>query len=227
MSYRARTLDGPLLHVLGLSVCVIVVLTMVTFLVASPPPPLLTTVDAVPVESGAATSAAAHRAAEAERVRDAAFDASVVNNGVSAELALDSAEEFAPAAVVVEGWFNGRPLVRAGTMMMTVTAYSPDERSCGADADGITASGYSVWTNGMRSVAADTRLLPFGTLLSVPGYHDGGVVPVLDRGGRIKGHRLDVLYPTHARARAWGVREVEVTIWRYADGQPDDFRQQH
>jgi 3D (Asp-Asp-Asp) domain-containing protein len=209
-------------------VCVVVVLTMVTFLVASPPPPLLTTVEAMPVEAG--LTEAERRAAEAERIRDAEFDAAVVNNGVSAELAFDEVPAEAPHVpdqMVVEAWFNGRPLVRAGTRMMKVTAYSPDERSCGADADGITASGYSVWTNGMRSVAADTRVLPFGTLLSVPEYHDGAVVPVLDRGGRIKGQRLDVLYPTHERARQWGVRDVEVTIWRYADGQPDDFRQQH
>ncbi|MCP3902501.1 MAG: hypothetical protein GY715_02610 [Planctomycetes bacterium] len=121
-------------------------------------------------------------------------------------------------------WFNQRPVRPARTRTMTVTAYSPDDRSCAPYADGVTASGYSVWTNGMRLAAADTRVLPFGTLISVPGYDDGAVVPVLDRGGRIKGDRLDVLYATHERALRWGVRELEITIWEYADGQPSDFR---
>jgi len=114
-------------------------------------------------------------------------------------------------------WFNGRRVRPARTLWMTVTAYSPDHRSCGKWADGVTASMKSVWTNGMKLVAADTRLLPFGTLLSVPGYDSGRIVPVLDRGGAIKGRRLDVLYPTHAIARKWGVQKLPVTVWEYAD----------
>ena len=113
--------------------------------------------------------------------------------------------------------FNGRPIRPAKTLTMKVTAYSPDERSCGIHADGVTASGYSVWTNGMKLVAADTRMLPFGSIISVPGYHGGKPVPVLDRGGKIKGHRLDVLYPTHEIARQWGVQTLRVTVWEYAD----------
>lgn len=131
----------------------------------------------------------------------------------------DSAEEIR--------WFNNRPIRPAGTMSMLVTAYSPDEQSCGEWADGITASGYSVWTNGMNLVAADTSVLPLGSLVSIPGYDSGNVVPVLDRGGAIKGNRLDVLYPTHERALQWGVQRLEVTVWEYADGQPNGFRQNH
>ena len=120
-------------------------------------------------------------------------------------------------------WFNGRPIHPADVIPMRVTAYSPDARSCGAFADNVTASGYSVWTNGMRLAAADTKLLPFGSLISVPGYDDGAVVPVLDRGGRIKGRRLDVLFPTHEEAMEWGVRQLPVVVWEYADGRPHDF----
>ena len=120
--------------------------------------------------------------------------------------------------------FNGRPVRPSRTVRMLVTAYSPDAQSCGAFADGITASGYSVRTNGMKLVAADTTLLPFGTMLSIPGYDDGYIVPVLDRGGAIKGNHLDVLFPTHEEALQWGVRHLDVTIWEYADGKPNDFR---
>ncbi|MFP4144875.1 MAG: 3D domain-containing protein [Phycisphaeraceae bacterium] len=113
--------------------------------------------------------------------------------------------------------FDQRPLRKVREMSMVVTAYSPDERSCGKWADGITASGYSVWTNGMKLLAADTDVLPFGTILTVPGYNDGRPVQVLDRGGAIKGNRLDVLYPTHERARQWGRQRLTVTVWEYAD----------
>ncbi len=123
--------------------------------------------------------------------------------------------------------FNGRPVRATKTITMKVTAYSPDAKSCGDSADGITASGYSVWTNGGRMVAADTSILPLGSLIAVPGYDAGAVVPVLDRGGAIKGNRLDVLFPTHEAAREWGVRDIKVTVYEYADGKPNDFRPNH
>lgn len=120
--------------------------------------------------------------------------------------------------------YNGRPVRSVAVLHMRVTAYSPDERSCGASADGITASGYSVLTNGGFLVAADPRVLPLGSLVSIPGYDDGAIVPVLDTGGAIKGNRLDVLYPSHEIAVQWGVQELDVEVWEYADGLPSGFR---
>lgn len=113
--------------------------------------------------------------------------------------------------------FDDRPLRKVRTIEMKVTAYSPDERSCGKWADGVTASGKSVWTNGMKLVAADTSMLPFNTILTIDGYNAGKPVQVLDRGGAIKGNRLDVLYPTHEEAMKWGVRIIKVDVWEYAD----------
>jgi 3D (Asp-Asp-Asp) domain-containing protein len=142
--------------------------------------------------------------------------------------AVSSDDETAPVVgsaptPTAQRFFNGRPLRVAKTITMEVTAYSPDERSCGLHADGTTASGYSVWTNGMKLVAADTSVLPFGSLVSVPGYDDDSVVPVLDRGGAIKGNRLDVLYATHEQAQRWGRQTLQVTVWEYADGKGSDF----
>jgi 3D (Asp-Asp-Asp) domain-containing protein len=117
-------------------------------------------------------------------------------------------------------WFDGRPVRPVRTMWMTVTAYSPDKASCGPFADGQTATLHSVWTNAMQLVAADPSVLPYGSMITVPEYADGEIVPVLDCGAAIKGNRLDVLYPTHRRARQWGVQQIPVTIWEYADGQP-------
>lgn len=122
-------------------------------------------------------------------------------------------------------YFNGRAVRPSRTITMTVTAYSPDSQSCGDSADGITSSIHSVWTNAMKLVAADSAVLPLGSLVSVPGYDSGNIVPVLDRGGAIKGNRMDVLYPTHETALKWGVQKLKVTVWEFADGSgPCDFR---
>ncbi len=123
---------------------------------------------------------------------------------------------FTPEAGAVR-YFDGRPIRPKKTIYMTVTGYSPDARSCGDSADGRTATNHSVWTNGMNLVAADPRLLPYGSLVSVPGYASNDVVPVLDCGGAIKGARLDLLYPSHEQALRWGVKRVRVTVWEYAD----------
>ena len=96
---------------------------------------------------------------------------------------------------------------------MRVTAYCACSRCCGRFSDGKTASGRSIYAHGSRFVAADTRLLAFGTKLSVPGYNQGAPVPVLDRGGRIKGHRLDVFFLSHSQARKWGTRWLNVTVY--------------
>lgn len=117
-------------------------------------------------------------------------------------------------------WFDGRPMRPTKTVWMTVTAYSPDKASCGKFADGHTATLHSVSTNAMQLVAADPKILPYGSTISIPGYAKDDIVPVLDCGSAIKGHRLDVLYGTHARARQWGVQRLPVTVWEYADGLP-------
>lgn len=114
-------------------------------------------------------------------------------------------------------WFDGRAARPVKVIYFTVTGYSPDARSCGEFADGKTATMYSVWTNGMNLVAADPKVLPYWSMVSIPGYANGEIVPVLDCGGAIKGNRIDLLYPTHEIARKWGVRQVPVTVWEYID----------
>lgn len=95
---------------------------------------------------------------------------------------------------------------------MLVTAYCPCRKCCGPNAQGLTASGKPVSHNGGRFVAADTSVLGFGTKLVIPGYADGAPVEVIDRGGAIKGDRLDVYFPTHAEALQWGRRWVDVVV---------------
>ncbi|MFP4105563.1 MAG: 3D domain-containing protein [Phycisphaerae bacterium] len=107
------------------------------------------------------------------------------------------------------------------TLRMRVTGYCPCRRCCGRHADGITASGKNIYAHGSKFVAADTRLLPFGTRISIPGYNGGAPVPVYDRGGKIKGNRLDLFYLSHHTARRWGVQYLDVTV--YVDSLPEGF----
>ena len=102
---------------------------------------------------------------------------------------------------------------RTRAVHMKVTAYCPCPICCGAYSDGITASGKSINTNGSRFVAADTRILSFGTRLGIPGYNNGQPVPVLDRGGAIKGNRLDVFFISHKQAIKWGVKHLDVKVY--------------
>jgi 3D (Asp-Asp-Asp) domain-containing protein len=104
----------------------------------------------------------------------------------------------------------GGPKLR--TMLMEVTAYCPCVRCCGSRAQGLTASGRHVSFNGGRFVAADTKLLKFNTKLRIPGYADESPVQVIDRGGAIKGAKLDVFFPTHEEARRWGRQKLLVTV---------------
>jgi len=73
---------------------------------------------------------------------------------------------------------------------------------------GMTASGTRACQG---TIAADTTLLPFGTIVKVPGYGYGRVE---DRGGAIKGMRLDLWYPSHDEAKEWGRRRIFVEVWK-------------
>lgn len=89
-----------------------------------------------------------------------------------------------------------------------VTAYCACSKCCGAWADGYTASGHKI-SKGDRFVATPSSI-PFGTRLRIAGYAEGQSVRVLDRGGAIKGNRLDVYFDTHQEALNWGVKYIEV-----------------
>lgn len=82
-----------------------------------------------------------------------------------------------------------------------VTAYCPCAKCCERWADGATSDG-TILSPRSRVVAAP-RGIPFDTMLYVPGY---GLARVADRGGAIKGRRLDVFFWTHEEALQWGRR---------------------
>ena len=96
------------------------------------------------------------------------------------------------------------------TKRMRVTAYCPCTKCCGENAAGVTACGHRI-RPGDNLVAADPRYT-FGTEMIIAGYNDGKPVKVLDRGGAIKGDRLDVFFHSHRQALEWGVRYIEVKV---------------
>lgn len=88
-----------------------------------------------------------------------------------------------------------------------VTAYCPCGVCCGRWAgNGKTASGSSALLSG---IAADP-MLPYWTVLDVPGY---GEAMVDDRGGKIRGNKLDVRLQSHKLARSWGAKYLAVKVY--------------
>lgn len=185
------------------------VLTVATAIIAKQLGPVSPMASITPPQATTAEAPAPQLEAEAPAVQPAAL-ATPAFASLAGEVEPDTSLR----------WFNGRPVRPARTITMKVTAYSADAASCYPFADGQTATLHSVDANGGFLVAADTDLLPFGTMLSIDGYNDGKVVPVLDRGGAIKGNRLDLLFPSHEAALQWGVKTLDVVIWEYADGKP-------
>ena len=130
---------------------------------------------------------------------------------------------FALTILIVVVWAGGRATechhtapetaCETRTVKMRITAYCPEKCCCGAYADGITASGHKI-KSGDKFIAAP-KSIPFGTWITVVGY---GYAEVLDRGGAIKGNRLDVYFGDkdgvkgHQRALNWGVKWIEVEL---------------
>lgn len=73
---------------------------------------------------------------------------------------------------------------------------------------GITASGKRAQHG---TIAADTNVLPFGTIVYVPGYGYGRVE---DRGSAIKGQKLDLWFSSHEAALKWGRKRLQVQVWK-------------
>jgi 3D (Asp-Asp-Asp) domain-containing protein len=62
---------------------------------------------------------------------------------------------------------------------------------------------------GWGVVAVDPSVIPLGTRLTIPGYGEGVAA---DTGGAIRGNRIDLWFPSLAKARAWGRRTVTITL---------------
>ncbi len=73
---------------------------------------------------------------------------------------------------------------------------------------GVTASGSRTrW----GVAAVDKSVFPFGTVFHIPGY---GYARAEDVGGAIKGNHIDLWFPSHAAAKQWGRKTLNVQVWR-------------
>jgi 3D (Asp-Asp-Asp) domain-containing protein len=81
----------------------------------------------------------------------------------------------------------------------------------------VVATGYShtghrtatgIWPK-RGTIAVDTAVIPFGTRIYIPGYGSG---IAQDRGGAIRGNRIDLFFETEKEALQWGRRKVTIRI---------------
>lgn len=82
---------------------------------------------------------------------------------------------------------------------------------------GITSSGTMARPG---TIAADTSLYPYGTIMHIPGYGYGRVE---DTGGAIKGQHIDLYRPNHWFARHWGVQTRQIRVWLPPRLDPEEF----
>ena len=92
----------------------------------------------------------------------------------------------------------------SGTKYFKVTAYCSCSKCCGKRT-GRTASGTKATAG--RTVAASSQF-KFGTKLNI----NGKTYVVEDRGGAVKGNKIDVYMNSHAAALAWGVKYLPVEV---------------
>ena len=90
------------------------------------------------------------------------------------------------------------------TKIYKITAYCSCAKCCGKS-NGITACGRKAKAG--RTIAAP-RGFSFGTKLSI----NGKTYVVEDRGGAIKGNRIDLYVNSHSEALRWGVKYLPVKV---------------
>ena len=116
------------------------------------------------------------------------------------EVGTKKKEEPKQTTAEAAGTIDGMTFKKA--INMVSTAYTPYDSGC----TGVTASGMAA-SKGVAAV--DTSVIPFGTKLYIPGY---GIAVAADRGGAIKGNRIDLCYNTLSEAYSWGRRNVTVYV---------------
>jgi 3D (Asp-Asp-Asp) domain-containing protein len=94
------------------------------------------------------------------------------------------------------------------TVNMVATAYYPGPEDTWPYASGYTASGLKA---AYGVVAVDSRFIRLKTPLYIEGY---GFAIAADRGGAIKGSKIDLCYDTYEEAVRFGRKNVKVYILR-------------
>jgi 3D (Asp-Asp-Asp) domain-containing protein len=103
---------------------------------------------------------------------------------------------------------------------VVATGYTAGYESTGKNPDhpsyGITYSGVKVKRDLYSTIAADLDVFPIGTILFIPDY---GFGVVADKGGAIKGNKVDLFYETVDDVyNQWGKKTVDVYLVELGDG---------
>jgi 3D (Asp-Asp-Asp) domain-containing protein len=104
---------------------------------------------------------------------------------------------------------------------VVATGYSAGYESTGKNPGhpsyGITYSGIKVRRDKYSTIAADLRVFPLGTILYIPGY---GYGVVADKGGAIRGNKIDLYFETKQDVYAqWGKKTLDVYLVRKGEGK--------
>lgn len=90
-------------------------------------------------------------------------------------------------------------------------------KSVGHPGYGITFSGLQVKRDLYSTIAADLDIFPLGTIIYIPDY---GYGVVADKGGAIKGNKLDLFFHTVEDVYAeWGKKELDVYVIERGKGE--------
>jgi 3D (Asp-Asp-Asp) domain-containing protein len=122
--------------------------------------------------------------------------------------------------------FPSFPYRLKGRRLAKITGYEPSFMSCGKFADGKTSIMRDAYQ--LTGVAADPAVLPYGTVVYIPGV---GYRTVDDTGSamkkswRRKGElHLDLRFLTVSQALRWGIKYKEVEIYERVKGGEDKPR---
>ncbi|MDM5209908.1 ubiquitin-like domain-containing protein [Peribacillus sp. NJ4] len=86
------------------------------------------------------------------------------------------------------------------------TAYTASCKGC----SGVTSTGVDLKSNpGAKIIAVDPSVIPMGSKVYVEGY---GYAVAADKGGAIKGNRIDVFFSSKDDAYRWGVKKVKIRV---------------
>lgn len=121
----------------------------------------------------------------------------------------------APAVKEAVNWPQGT--YKARYITVEATGYAPLDKSavrgmCYSGNPRVTASGAK--TKPGVTVAAPKNI-PFGTKVFIPGH---GLRLVEDRGGAIKGNKIDVCFKTRSEALEFGRRNIQIMVFEKVSG---------
>ncbi|WP_257142330.1 3D domain-containing protein, partial [Bacillus pseudomycoides] len=103
-------------------------------------------------------------------------------------------------------WVNTRELTVTSTAYTNDPAengYNPGEHVKTAMGDDLTAN------PNLKLIAVDPSVIPLGSKVYVEGY---GPAEARDKGGDIKGNKIDVFVPSKKESSYWEVKKVKIYI---------------